>query len=69
MPNKGNEDGICLEDFDGYLASSMEADLFDGNKVGCEIRTRDLISWSFQIARGMDHLANKKVTININKHS
>jgi len=27
------------------------------------ITTRDLICWSFQIARGMNHLANKKVTI------
>ena len=25
------------------------------------IRTRDLINWSFQIACGMNHLANKKV--------
>ena len=25
------------------------------------ISTRDLISWSFQIARGMDYLASKKV--------
>ena len=27
------------------------------------VSTRDLISWSFQIARGMDYLASKKVTI------
>jgi hypothetical protein len=26
------------------------------------VSTRDLISWSFQIARGMDYLASKKVT-------
>jgi hypothetical protein len=25
------------------------------------ISTRDLISWSYQIARGMDYLASKKV--------
>ena len=25
------------------------------------VSTRDLISWSFQIARGMDYLASKKV--------
>ena len=25
------------------------------------MRTRDLICWSFQIANGMNHLANKKV--------
>ena len=27
------------------------------------VSTRDLISWSFQIARGMDYLANKKVIL------
>lgn len=27
------------------------------------ITTRDLISWSFQVARGMDYLATRKVNV------
>jgi len=38
-----------------YVESNIQAD------VQTIISTRDLISWSFQIARGMDYLASKKV--------
>ncbi|EFX73008.1 hypothetical protein DAPPUDRAFT_308023 [Daphnia pulex] len=33
----------------------------DSNFYGMSVSTADLISWSFQIARGMDYLASKKV--------
>ncbi|XP_046459157.1 fibroblast growth factor receptor 1-like [Daphnia pulex] len=33
----------------------------DSNFYGMTVSTADLISWSFQIARGMDYLASKKV--------
>ncbi|XP_046637844.1 vascular endothelial growth factor receptor 1-like isoform X2 [Daphnia pulicaria] len=33
----------------------------DSNFYGMNMSTADLISWSFQIARGMDYLASKKV--------
>jgi hypothetical protein len=33
----------------------------DANVHGLTMTTADLISWSFQIARGMDYLASRKV--------
>ena len=42
-----------LQDSDGYLVPNTDA---------CHpISTGDLVSWSFQIARGMDYLSSKKV--------
>jgi hypothetical protein len=36
----------------------------DSNFYGMTVlSTEDLISWSFQIARGMDYLASKKVSL------
>jgi hypothetical protein len=44
-----------------YLADSNLQDP-DGN-FDRSISTTDLISWSFQIARGMDYLVSKKVSL------
>ena len=43
----------CLQDSDGYLVPNTESLQ--------SISTNDFISWSFQIARGMDYLSSKKV--------
>jgi len=55
-------------------ASGVEEDNEDQVGLGCKYQadseeesynysfsTRDIISWSFQVARGMDYLASKKV--------
>ena len=56
------------EDSDGYLVpcSSVE-ELIQGESTpertdkSKTISTKDLVSWSFQIARGMNYLSSKKV--------
>ncbi len=47
----------AITDEDAFQTSSLE------NASGQCISTSDLISWSFQIARGMDYLAKKKVIL------
>lgn len=61
MPKNDKDNSARLEEIDGYVAPSV--DMMDNGDVisGRKIRTRDLVFWSFQIASGMDHLANKKV--------
>jgi len=58
-----------LSENEGYLHPSTEnpeLDSMQGNaREQVPIRTRDLICWSFQIASGMNHLANKKAFLNI----
>ena len=58
----------CLQDSGGYLMpnSSANDELTESNSThqtkACQsISTGDLISWSFQIARGMGYLSSKKV--------
>ncbi len=43
----------CLQDTNGYLVPY--------GSCNESISTRDLVSWSFQVARGMGFLASKKV--------
>ena len=54
--NNGNHEEIQLSDFDQEDDNRVTGPT--GNKI---ISTRDLICWSFQIARGMDFLASKKI--------
>ena len=56
-----DEGQVVLIHTDGYLKSSEEQATMTPMNGGV-ITTRDLISWSFQIARGMNYLANKKVS-------
>ncbi len=58
----------CEQDPDGYLVpSSMEqlnpSDLNNEIDACQSISTKDLVSWSFQIALGMGYLASKKVLL------
>ena len=55
-----------VQDPDGYLVPNSSTDELNQSDsilqtdAGKPISTRDLLSWSFQIARGMDYLASKK---------
>lgn len=40
--------------------SNYETDYIDGRNPR-PLTSRDLLAWAFQIARGMEYLANKKV--------
>ncbi|EFX69023.1 hypothetical protein DAPPUDRAFT_130102 [Daphnia pulex] len=52
--------GACTKDIDkGELLLIVE--YYPDATLIRSVSTRDLISWSFQIARGMDYLASKKV--------
>ncbi len=64
-----DKETVLLNQSDGYLMSSITNDNEEagmtptnGNKtINIGITRRNLICWAFQIASGMDHLANKKV--------
>ena len=63
------ETETCLQDSDGYVVPNGAVD--EINKIDSfpqtedeerqPISTKDLISWSYQIARGMGYLSSKKV--------
>ena len=58
-----DEDQISMLRNDGYLSPNGDtlkrAEMTQAN--GRTTKTRDFICWSFQVASGMEHLANKKV--------
>lgn len=56
------------ESSDGYLIPCNIEKLFECDSTpptdtGESISTKDLVSWSYQIARGMDYLSGKKVLV------
>ena len=55
----------CLQDSNGYLVPNNSINEANQSVLltdACQsISTNDLISWSFQIARGMSYLSRKKV--------
>jgi len=73
MPGKSNiskksDDDCVAIGTDGYLVSdTAEPDWrvnYQGNYKSVEPScTHDLINWSFQVARGMEYLASRKVCL------
>ena len=49
---------IASEELEPFWQCQQDPDNLDESESIC---TRDLISWSFQISRGMDYLTSKKV--------
>ncbi|XP_046647046.1 platelet-derived growth factor receptor alpha-like [Daphnia pulicaria] len=62
IPSQVETRDLQIDDHSGVNSPSSEVlDVSNSNQQDRPISTTDLISWSFQVARGMDYLVSKKV--------